>query len=92
MVSLSSHSSHNVQPLDVTFCSDLKSAYNYEYDQFMKSHHYETIGVKDIAELFSKAYNRVATVEKGINVFKTTELYSIDINVFKQKYFTPIPN
>lgn len=92
MVSLPPHTSHKVQPLDVTFFAGLKSAYNHECDQFMKSHHYESIAVTDIAELFAKAYNRVATIEKGVNGFRCTGLYPMDRNVFKEEDFTPIPD
>lgn len=58
--------------------------------QIYEINHYEIIAVTYIAELFATAYNRVATIEKGINGFKTTGLYPTDTNVFKEKDFIQI--
>lgn len=47
----------------------MKAAYTNKYDIHMKTHHYNNINVTDIAQLFAKAYNRVTSKEKGLNVF-----------------------
>ncbi|XP_072378032.1 uncharacterized protein [Diabrotica undecimpunctata] len=89
MISLPPHTSHRVQPLETFFCS-LKSAYNHECDQFMRTHYYETIAVTDFAELFAKAYNRLTTIEKSMNGCKIRGLYPIERNIFIVKDFNPI--
>ncbi|KAJ8954863.1 hypothetical protein NQ318_023427 [Aromia moschata] len=89
-VSLPPHTSHRLQPLDVTFFSSLKSAYNIECDLYMKSHHYDKIAVRNIAELFGKAYNRVTTIEKGVKGFKFTGIYPLDRNLFGEEEFADV--
>lgn len=89
-VSLPPHTSHRLQPLDVTFLSSLKSAYNIECDLYMKSHHYDKIAVGNIEELFGKAYNRVTTIEKGIKGFKITGIYPLDRNLFGEEEFADV--
>lgn len=90
LVSLPPHTSHRLQPLDVTFFSSLKAAYSKECDLHMKSHHYNKIDVTDIAELFAKAYNRVTSKEKGLNGFKHTGIFPLNRNVFGEEEFTEV--
>lgn len=90
-VSLPPHTSLKLQPLDVTFFSSLKTAYNNECDLYMKSHHYDKIAVTNIAELFAKAYNRVTTIEKGIKGFSVTGIYPLNRNIFDDEDFTQVP-
>ena len=70
MVTIPPHTSHKLQPLDVTFYSSLKSAFNRECDLYMKSRVYEKITPYELAELFNKAYIKVATMDKGQSGFK----------------------
>lgn len=91
IVSLPPHTSHRLQPLDVTFFSSLKSAYYQECDQYMKSNHYEKISLTCIAELFAKAFNRMATIEKGVKGFQVTGIYPLNRNVFGEEEFTRTP-
>ncbi|XP_030753169.1 uncharacterized protein LOC115880173 [Sitophilus oryzae] len=88
LVSLPPHTSHRLQPLDVTFFSSLKTAYSKECDLHMKTHHYSKIEVTDIAELFAKAYNRITSKEKGLNGFKNTGIFPLDRNLFGEEEFT----
>ncbi|KAB0804678.1 hypothetical protein PPYR_01648, partial [Photinus pyralis] len=82
IVSLPPHTSHRLQPLDVTFYGPLKSAYYQECDKFMKNKHYERINTTDIAELFRGAFNRTATVEKAVNGFTTTGIFPLNRDIF----------
>ncbi|KAJ8940505.1 hypothetical protein NQ318_004444, partial [Aromia moschata] len=45
----------------------------------------------DIAELFKNAYNRVATVEKGVKAFQVTGIFPFNRFVFSDDEFTHIP-
>ncbi|KAJ8982174.1 hypothetical protein NQ317_013959 [Molorchus minor] len=82
LLSLPPHTSHRTQPLDVTFFKSLKTAYHQECDKYMKN--------TDIAELFGNAYNRVTTIEKAINGFKTTGIFPINRDAFCEEDFVPI--
>lgn len=86
------HSSHRIQPLDVTFYKPLKTAYNVECDKYLKSHPGEKITTKEIAEIFNKAYSRIATPEKAIKGFETTGIYPINPDVFSEDDFVAAEN
>lgn len=87
VVSLPPHTSHRLQPLDVTFFSSLKAVYNQECDQYMKSNHFEKISITNIAELFANAYNRVTTTGKGVKGFQITGICPLNRNVFEEEEF-----
>lgn len=86
------HTSHRLQPLDVSFYSSLKSAYHNECDKFLTSHPGEKITPNEVAELFSKAYSRVATPEKAIKGFSVTGLFPFNPDVFTEEDFAPAEN
>ncbi|KAJ8947302.1 hypothetical protein NQ318_004552 [Aromia moschata] len=90
LLSLPPHTSHRTQPLDVTFFKSLKTAYHQECDKYMKSRNYEKIKDTDIAELFGNAYNRVTTIEKALNGFKTTGIFPINRDAFCEEDFVPL--
>ncbi|KAJ8932986.1 hypothetical protein NQ318_011201 [Aromia moschata] len=90
LLSLPPHTSHRTHPLDVTFFKSLKTAYHQECDKYMKSRNYEKIKDTDIAELFGNAYNRVTTIEKALNGFKTTGIFPINRDAFCEEDFVPL--
>ncbi|KAJ8946050.1 hypothetical protein NQ318_005528 [Aromia moschata] len=90
LLSLPPHTSHRTQPLDVTFFKSLKTAYHQECDKYMKSRNYEKIKDTDIAELFGNAYNRVTTIEKALNGFKTTGIFPINRDAFCEEDIVPL--
>lgn len=82
MVTIPPHTSHRLQPLDVTFFSSLKAAFNRECDLFMKSRVYEKISPYELAELFNKAYMKVATMDKGQSGFKSCGIWPFNPDKF----------
>jgi hypothetical protein len=66
----------------LTFFGLLKNAFNRECDLFMKARAYEKIIHYDLAEIFNKAYLRVATMEKGISGFKAVGICPLDPEKF----------
>lgn len=87
MLSLPPHTSHRMQPLDVTFFGPLKQAIKRECDLFMKSNLLVKITPYDLAELFNKAYSIVATIQKGVSGFSSTGIYPMNPNVFTEEDF-----
>lgn len=87
MLSLPPHSSHRLQPLDVTFFGPLKTAYKKECDLFMKRNALVKITPFDIAELFNKAYSNIASIQKGVSGFAATGIYPTNPNVFGDEDF-----
>lgn len=90
MVSLPPHTSHRLQPLDVTLFSSLKVAYNKECDLYMSLHPGQRITQYEIAQLFKLAYNRTATMSKAINGFETTGIIPFNRNKFSEEDFAPV--
>lgn len=84
MVTLPPHTSHRTQPLDVVFFSPLKSAYHNECDLYMKTNGFEKISVYDIARLFTRAYNKVATLDKGVTGFAVTGILPLTCDKFAE--------
>lgn len=89
MLSLPPHTSHRMQPLDVTFYGPLKAAYKKESDCFMKSHLAERITPYDVASLFNKAYSNVASISKGESGFRVTGIFPMNSDVFTEEDFLP---
>lgn len=87
VVTLPPHTSHRLQPLDVCFYGPLKTAYNQECDSFIRSKQYQKIDQSDVAELFKKAFNRTATIEKAVKGFQSTGIYPLNRNVISEEEF-----
>jgi len=87
MVSLPPHTSHRLQPLDVTFFGPFKAAFRKESDNMMKSEPLRKITEYDLASLFRKAYVKVASIEKGISGFSSTGICPLNPNIIPQEDF-----
>lgn len=87
---MQAHTSHCLQPLDVTFYSSLKASFSRECDSFMKANAFNKITPYDIASLFNNAYSRVANIEKGISGFKTTGIFPLDTDRFSEDDFATL--
>ena len=82
MLSLPPHCSHRMQPLDVTFYSTLKAAFKREWDLHIKTCHLLRITPYDLAELFNRAYSKVATIAVAVSGFKATGIQPFDSTIF----------
>lgn len=89
IVTLPPHTSHKLQPLDLTFFGPFKAAFNRECDLFLKSHPHEKISMYDLASILNKSYIKIATLDKGISGFSSSGIYPLDTNKFSQDDFAP---
>ena len=87
LVILPPHCTHKLQPLDRSFFKSVKSNYNRAADNWMTSNPGKRITVFDMAEIFCKAYDRSASVEKAKNGFETTGLWPFDDQKFTDDDF-----
>lgn len=87
VLSIPPHTSHRLQPLDVTFFGPLKVALNREYDLYLKNYPYQKITPYDIAPIFTKAYVKTATMEKAISGFKSCKIFPINPEKFSDDDF-----
>lgn len=90
IVSIPPHTSHKIQPLDVSFYGPLKKAFNNECDKFMRANTYRKITPYDIAYIFNKAYIGVASIEKGVSGFESTGIFPPNRDKFKNHEFTSV--
>ncbi|XP_031350642.1 uncharacterized protein LOC116176287 [Photinus pyralis] len=89
VVSLPPHTSHRTQPLDVSFYSPLKNAFYRECDLHLKLTGHEKINMSELANLFNKAYVRVATMEKAESGFRCTGIFPLNVDRFTADDFAP---
>ncbi|KAL3269501.1 hypothetical protein HHI36_008567 [Cryptolaemus montrouzieri] len=87
MLSLLPHTSHRMQPLDVSFFGPLKTAYKKECDLYMKSNRLEHITPCDVASLVRKSYITVASINKAESGFRATGIFPINPQVFSEEDF-----
>lgn len=87
MLSLPPHTSHRIQPLDVSFFGPFKAAYKRECDLFMKSQLSQRITPYDVASLVRKAFSNVVSMSEGEAGFKATGIFPINPNVFSDEDF-----
>lgn len=82
VLSFPPHTSHRLQPLDVSFFGPLKRAYNSECALFMRNNPYEKIEREDIPKIFKSAYEKVAGVGKAVSGFEKTGIFPLNPDVF----------
>lgn len=89
MLSLPPHSSHKIQPLDKNFFGPLKSAYAQECDKWHLSNTGRPITMFRVAELFAKAYARIASIERATKAFEICGIFPYNPHVFSEEDFAP---
>lgn len=87
ILSVPPHTTHKLQPLDVSVFGPLKIFFEQTVDTWQKSHPGRHITQYDIGELFAKAYFRSASVENAVNGFLKTGIRNCDMNVFSDVDF-----
>jgi hypothetical protein len=85
MLSIPPHTSHRLQPLDVTFYGPLKTVFKAKCNLFIKSNVLRKITNYDLAILFNMAYSEVATIKKGVSRFSTTGIFPMNPGVFNDE-------
>lgn len=88
MVSIPPHSSHRIQPLDLTIFGPLKRAFYQQCEFFMSTRNCK-ITTYNIAALFTPAFNKIASVDKAVNGFKASGIWPFDPNTFSDDCFQP---
>ena len=89
MLSIPPHSSHKLQPLDKCFFGPLKVYYNQSIDFWMVNNPGKRVTNWEICELFCKAYQKAATVQKGVKGFASTGIYPFNPHIFTDSDFAP---
>ncbi|RVE40239.1 hypothetical protein evm_015111 [Chilo suppressalis] len=86
VITLPPHTSHKMQPLDLTFHGPLKTAYNRECETHMVNNPGAKITSYDIIGLYTKAFNRTTNIEKAINGFRAAGICPLDKEIFRTTF------
>ncbi|KAK9703812.1 CENP-B N-terminal DNA-binding domain [Popillia japonica] len=87
IICLPPHSSHKMQPLDVSFMFPLKTFYAQAIEDWLHSSPGKVVTNFKVGRLFGIAYNRAATMNNSINGFKKTGLFPLNKNAFGDEDF-----
>lgn len=89
LVGFPPHTTHRLQPLDVSFFGPLKAFYNQMCDSFLINSPGIPITDKNLGPLFGEAYCRAATVNNAVNGFKACGIEPYNPLVFDDSDFVP---
>ena len=87
LISLPSHCTHRMQPLDVSFFKSLKNFYNQEVQCWLRRHHGRPVTEYQIAELFGMAYGKAATIANAVSGFRKTGIVPFNPDIFSDEDF-----
>ena len=87
ILSLPSHCTHRMQPLDVSFFKSLNARYNTTVQTWHRQHPGRPVTEAEFGELFNAAYSNVATVDKAQSGFRKCGICPFDRSVFTDDDF-----
>ncbi|KAJ4430608.1 hypothetical protein ANN_19196 [Periplaneta americana] len=89
MLSLPSHCTHRLQPLDVSFFKPLNTFMSAAISTKMRELPGQRLNVQHIASLVGVAFPRASNMQIAMNGFRHTGLWPVDRNVFSEADFAP---
>ncbi|KAG8232483.1 hypothetical protein J437_LFUL012715 [Ladona fulva] len=89
LLCLPPHTSHRLQPLDVTFFKPLSLYYGKEVRRWLRSHPGKVVTLFQISTIFGTAFLHAATMLTAINGFRKTGIWPPDLNVVSDADFLP---
>lgn len=87
VISFPPHSSHKLQPLDVSFMGPLKTNFSQVIERYLKANPGKAVTINDVSELLGDAYLRSATPKNSIVGFDKTGLWPFNRHNFKLEDF-----
>lgn len=87
MVTFPPHTSHKLQPLDLTVYGPLKTFYNQCVDEWLVNHPGQTFSIYCVAEVLGTAFPRAFSTTNIVNGFKKPGIFPIDRGVFSDDDF-----
>ena len=84
MLSFPPHTTHKMQPLDVSFFRSLKNWYNIEIEKFLRTHPGQAVTVHQISKFVSASFVAAATV--GTNGFRKAGVWPPNRHVFDDEF------
>ncbi|XP_063923085.1 uncharacterized protein LOC135137388 [Zophobas morio] len=75
------HTTHRLQPLDVTFYSSLTNYYNIELEKWLKNHPGRVVTHFQVASILKKAYAQATTISTAENGFYQTGIIPLNPDI-----------
>lgn len=88
-LSIPTHTSHSLQPLDVAVYGPRKKYFEYELSFFQKMHLGRVINQYDVAKLFARGYLKGASPSNAISGFHASGIYPFNKNIIAEEHFLP---
>jgi transposase-like protein len=88
ILSLPSHCTHKLQPLDVSFFKSANSFYDSAVQNWIRQH-CRPVSEWQIAELFAEAYSRAATTKNALSGFEECGIHPFNPSKFDSANFLP---
>lgn len=83
------HTTHRLQPLDVSFMAPLSSYYSQEVQKWLQMHPGRAVTISQIGKLYGSAFMKAACVQTAVNGFRKTGIYPYNPDVFPDWMFDP---
>lgn len=83
------HTTHRLQPCDVSFFGPLESYFNFELTTWLKNHPGRTVGLYQISGIFSNSYCKAATIGNALSGFKSTGINPFNPDIFPDHLYAP---
>lgn len=83
------HTTHRLQPLDVTFMAPLSTYYEQEVRRWLVIHPGRVVTIVQVGKLFNAAFQRAASVQTAVKGFEKTGIYPFNRNIFLDHLFAP---
>lgn len=87
IICLPPHSTHKLQPLDVSFMGPFKHYYSLEIENWLKNNEYRSVTAYQVGELMGRAYMKASTIENAVNGFRKTGIIPFNPNIFQDHEF-----
>ena len=83
-----SHSTHRLQPCDVSFFKSLKSTYDDKAQTWLRNHPGRAITEAEMMSIFAEAYGRAANVANAVSGFQKTGIHPFDPSKIEEMDFS----
>jgi hypothetical protein len=87
LLCLPPHTTHRLQPLDVSYFRSFKRYYDNALENFIRNHHGHLVTIRDIPSLVIEAFIKSAMPITAINGFRKTGIWPYNDEVFHEDEF-----
>lgn len=83
------HTTHRLQPLDVSLMGPLSTYYSDEVKTWLRLHPGRPVTIYQVGKLFGVAFQKAASVQNAVSGFRKCGIFPLNPNVFEEWMFSP---